>query len=111
MTLDSFSSQLKAYRQETQDKTKDLKEFIAVSPLKRMQGLIKSELEKSDKYRISILSRHKSFAGLPEESILFAARSMEETRFKKGDYIIRQDEIGDKFYILEEGRLRVVVSI
>lgn len=34
---------------------------------------------------------------------------MEEVFYKKGDVIIYQDDIGDSFYVLEEGVLSVTV--
>jgi CRP-like cAMP-binding protein len=50
-------------------------------------------------------------AGLSIEAIYTAARSMEEVFYKKGDVIIYQDDIGDSFYVLEEGLVSVSVSI
>jgi len=35
---------------------------------------------------------------------------MEEVYFKKGDTIIEQDDIGDTFYVVEEGLVSVLVS-
>lgn len=40
-----------------------------------------------------------------------AAQSMEEIIYNKGDDIIEQDDIGDSFFILEEGRVSVRVSL
>jgi CRP-like cAMP-binding protein len=37
------------------------------------------------------------------ESLLSAAQLLEEQYFIKGDVIIKQDDFGDTFYILEEG--------
>jgi CRP-like cAMP-binding protein len=48
-------------------------------------------------------------AGLNLEAISAAARSMEEIFLKKGDVIIYQDDIGDSFYVLEEGMVSVTV--
>lgn len=50
-------------------------------------------------------------AGLPPSSIETAARSMEEVYYKKGDKIIEQDDIGDSFFVLEEGFVSVTVSV
>lgn len=44
-----------------------------------------------------------------EEAIIAAAKSMEMVIFKRGDIIIKQNEIGDSFYILESGLLSVQV--
>ncbi len=52
-----------------------------------------------------------TIAGLTEEAILNAARSMEEIYFQKGEHIIVQDDIGDSFFVLEEGTVVVTVSI
>jgi CRP-like cAMP-binding protein len=48
-------------------------------------------------------------AGLAEQTLLNAARSMTEVYFKCGDNIIVQDDIGDSFFILEEGKVVVTV--
>lgn len=40
-----------------------------------------------------------------------AAQSMEEISYAKGDDIIEQDDIGDSFFILEEGTVSVRVSV
>eukprot|EP00975_Prorocentrum_lima_P032654 6858599-Prorocentrum_lima.AAC.1 len=48
-------------------------------------------------------------AGLNPEAIIAAAQSMEEIYYKKGDIIIRQDDMGDSFYVLEEGYVSVTV--
>lgn len=48
-------------------------------------------------------------AGLSNEAIISAAQSMEEVYFKKGDMIIEQDDIGDTFFIIEEGFVSILV--
>jgi CRP-like cAMP-binding protein len=49
-------------------------------------------------------------AGLSSEALVTAAQSMEEIFYSKGDVIIEQDDIGDSFFVLEEGRVSVTVS-
>ncbi len=49
-------------------------------------------------------------AGLSPEAVVTAAQSMEEVFYKKGDVIIEQDDIGESFYVLEEGLVSVTVS-
>jgi CRP-like cAMP-binding protein len=39
-----------------------------------------------------------------------AAQSMEEIFYVKGDDIIQQDDIGESFFVLEEGEVTVTVS-
>jgi CRP-like cAMP-binding protein len=60
-------------------------------------------------FHILILNFLIFLAGLSNEAIITAAQSMEEVFFKKWDVIIEQDEIGDSFYILEEGLVSVSV--
>jgi CRP-like cAMP-binding protein len=50
-------------------------------------------------------------AGLSPEAIITAAQSMEEIFFRKGDVIIEQDDIGESFFVLEEGRVSVTVCV
>lgn len=47
--------------------------------------------------------------GLTNEALISAAQSMEEVYFTKGDVIIEQDDIGDSFFVLEDGRVSVTV--
>lgn len=44
------------------------------------------------------------------EAVMTAARSMDEIYYKRGDVIIQQDDIGDSFFVLEEGLVSVTVS-
>ena len=48
-------------------------------------------------------------AGLSPEELRSAAQSMEEIQMVAGDIIIQQDEIGDCFYVLEEGMVAITV--
>lgn len=48
-------------------------------------------------------------AGLSNEALITAAQSMEEIFYAKGDDIIVQDDIGDSFFVLEEGSVSVTV--
>ena len=50
-------------------------------------------------------------AGFGEEALIAVALSLEEIVYKKGDIIIAQGDIGDSFYILEDGLLSVTVLI
>lgn len=44
---------------------------------------------------------------MTQEALVSAALSMDEAYYKKGDEIIVQDEIGDTFYLVEEGLVSV----
>jgi len=48
-----------------------------------------------------------TFVNLPEEILIKIADVMEETVYKEGDYIIRQGGVGDTFFIISQGRVKV----
>ena len=49
-------------------------------------------------------------ASLSAAELLIAADTMDELYMKTGDNIVQQDDIGDSFYVLEEGTVIVTVS-
>lgn len=128
MSSSRLTSQLQAFREKALVDQMSLNLINQESPLERMRREIQEELEQSEKYRASILQNVTTFgklysftfldysiismflAGLSIEAIHTAARSMEEVFYKKGDIIIYQDDIGDSFYVLEEGLVSVTVS-
>eukprot|EP01040_Poterioochromonas_malhamensis_P002218 gene2218-2360_t len=107
MSSSRLTSQLQAFREKALVDQISLNLINQESPLERMRREIQEELEQSEKYRASILQNVTTFAGLSIEAIHTAARSMEEVFYKKGDIIIYQDDIGDSFYVLEEGLVSV----
>jgi hypothetical protein len=130
MPTGSLADQLQAFREKAREDQNTLNKMSQEPALDRMRREIQDQLEKSEKYRASILqnvntfckrsykrlSYHKynlyflSLAGLSIEAIYGAARSMEEVFYKKGDFIIQQDDIGDSFFVLEDGLVSVSVS-
>lgn len=46
---------------------------------------------------------------MSSETLISAANCMEEVYYKKGDKIIEQDDVGEAFYVLEEGQVSVTV--
>jgi len=59
----------------------------------------------------SFLKNVALIANLDQSERSHVADALVCETFKKGDYIVRQDEPGDKFYILEEGQLYAMKSI
>ena len=49
-------------------------------------------------------------AGIGEDAIITAAKSLHVQNFKRGDVILEENEVGDAFFILEEGVVSVTVS-
>nr|XP_039273413.1 cGMP-dependent protein kinase 1-like [Styela clava] len=59
-----------------------------------------------DEY-IKLLQTVDQLRHLPEEKIMRIADCLEEETFKAGEYIIRQGESGDTFYILYDGKVKI----
>lgn len=45
-----------------------------------------------------------------KDSLYAAALSMEEVYYTRGQHIIIQDQVGDTFFLIEEGQVVVTVS-
>jgi len=48
-----------------------------------------------------------TFVNLPEETLIKIADVLEETHYREGEYIIRQGAMGDTFFIISKGRVKV----
>jgi len=68
--------------------------------------MMRSGLIKQTEYT-AFLKQVPTFGGLPEETLIKIADVLEETSYKEGDYIIRQGAIGDTFFIISAGRVKV----
>ncbi len=68
---------------------------------------VRKLMQAATNYRVSILKTVNTFASMSTENLISAAQSMEVLYYEKGDNIITQDEIGDAFFICEEGNLIV----
>ncbi|RYH30521.1 hypothetical protein EON65_04885 [archaeon] len=133
MPKDFIASRLKAFRVQSKSDQQALEEYCKESPFERTKREVRENLARSEKYRASVLRNVTTFgkffairffsmfviycyiivvlstAGLNPEAIIAAAQSMEEVFYKKGDIVIQQDDIGDSFYVLEEGIVSVTV--
>jgi len=56
------------------------------------------------------LKKHIMFAHLEDEERQAVFNAMFESRYKKGDVIIRQGDEGDNFYVVEDGECDIYVS-
>eukprot|EP00298_Acanthocystis_sp_HF-20_P029889 c8856_g1_i1.p1 GENE.c8856_g1_i1~~c8856_g1_i1.p1 ORF type:complete len:394 (+),score=142.07 c8856_g1_i1:157-1338(+) len=73
----------------------------------------KKSVSKSDEDREKV--RHALqgcvlFHGLDDESLKDLVEAVEEKRFKSGEYIMKQGDDGDYFYIIEEGEAHIYVK-
>nr|XP_046916153.1 cGMP-dependent protein kinase 1-like [Dermatophagoides farinae] len=71
--------------------------------------MMRSGLLKQKEY-IEFLKTVPSFSKLSDEIVLKIANVLDEITYKKGDYIIRQGEKGDTFYIINQGTVNVTIN-
>ena len=68
--------------------------------------MMRTGLVKQAEYS-SFLKSVPSFMNLPEETLIKIADVLEEYSYKEGEYIIRQGAVGDTFFIISRGRVKV----
>merc|ERR1712110_1224293 len=68
--------------------------------------MMRTGLVKQAEYT-SFLKSVPSFMNLPEETLIKIADVLEEYSYKEGEYIIRQGAVGDTFFIISRGRVKV----
>uniref|UniRef100_F7A4Y2 cGMP-dependent protein kinase n=1 Tax=Ciona intestinalis TaxID=7719 RepID=F7A4Y2_CIOIN len=66
----------------------------------------KSGQSKRDEY-VRLLRTVDRLKSLSENKLLRIADCLEQTTFRMGDYIIRQGDSGDTFYVIQEGSVKV----
>ena len=103
-------TQLKQFNDSSAEHRKKVADFCHQSPYERTKQEIVALLQRGESYRCSIMRHIGAFSHLDAIGLVSAAQCLEEVYYKKGDAIIRQDEIGDSFYILEKGVVVVTVS-
>jgi len=68
--------------------------------------MMRTGLIKQTEYT-AFLKSVPTFVNLPEETLIKIADVLEEYSYKQGEYIIRQGAIGDTFFIISKGRVKV----
>lgn len=75
------------------------------------EGKIKTDMHVKETETIcEFLQESEVFAGLPSETFAQIAEMMTVERFPKGATIIRQGDVGDRFYLIRQGEVEVVVA-
>lgn len=77
------------------------------NPFDVIKASIRRQMENEEEYRVSVLKRVQAMENLSADELKKAAMSMTEAFFQKGETIIRQDEVGDIFYVIEDGSVVV----
>lgn len=57
-----------------------------------------------------IVREHKFFSGLPEETIKLVSGCCRNVRFDPGQYLFREGEPADEFYLVRHGRVALEVN-
>lgn len=71
--------------------------------------MMKSGLIRQIDY-MDFLKTVPTFKNVPNETLAKISGALEETAYKKGDYIIRQGARGDTFFIISRGQVKVTIS-
>jgi len=90
-----ISHALNQFQKSALDETEQIREFLAMSPAVRNTELVRRDIETAEVYRVRILKTVPTFQGLNVDQLRAAADSLEELFYKKGDFIIEQDTVGD----------------
>jgi hypothetical protein len=110
MPKDSIAAKLNQFKHEGAESGRSASLYANESPLERTKKEVLAQIAASESYRVGILKTVATFSGrLGHEAYATAAQSMEEVYYNKKDDIIVQDDLGDSFYILEHGDVKVTV--
>jgi NTE family protein len=60
--------------------------------------------------KVAILRRVAVFSSCSDEQLLFIAGRTRLVEYKKGEYVYRQGQMADAFYIISSGRVRVIAE-
>lgn len=105
--MDSLNLRFKHFKDMSEATNSDLSDLVKQDPLSRTKINIENQMLKQERYRTKILQSVAAFKGMSVESLTTAAQLLEEMYYKNGDKIIRQDDYGESFFILEEGLVSV----
>lgn len=56
---------------------------------------------------VELLAKASLFEGIRQRHLERLASIGREEEFKRGEFVFREDEVGDKFYLVLEGRVRI----
>lgn len=100
---DNISLLLENFKLQEGQLSENRQRVLSASPFLTIKDTYKNQIENSEKYRVSVLRNVSTFSKLTDKYLLSAAHYMEELLLPKGTVIIRQDEVGDSFYVVQEG--------
>ena len=103
----SLVDKLRSFQKESKKFREEIQNFAHGSLFEHTRLGIQRQIIEDQKFRVAILKNVATFASLSPEAMITAAQAMEEVFFVKGDEIIRQDDTGDSFFVVEEGTVSI----
>jgi CRP-like cAMP-binding protein len=79
-----------------------------ISPLQLSKKLTE-EFRMAKKDLQSMLQRIAIFPGLSQEEVFLISSRLQTEKFREGTEMVKQGDLGDKFYIVKSGRVEVLV--
>ena len=104
---DNISLMLEKFKRQEGRLNESRQSVLSASPFDTIKDTYKNQIESSEKYRVSVLRGVSVFSKLNDKYLLSAAHYLEELNIPQGTVIIRQDEVGDSFYVVQEGNVVV----
>mmetsp|Transcript_24296 Transcript_24296/g.24905 ORF Transcript_24296/g.24905 Transcript_24296/m.24905 type:complete len:928 (+) Transcript_24296:232-3015(+) len=109
--MSDIKKRLKSLKNERELAQTRRNETLNSSPLVALKEACRKQIESSEKYRVSVLKKVAAFAKLTDHYLLSAAQNMEEMIVPAGTVLIKQDDVGDSFYVVEEGQVSVTRKV
>jgi len=82
-------------------------DILELPPIVKLKRDMKKQVTRDRAYRVSIIKKIHVFNSLDDAQLQAAADTMVEMFLRKGDVLMQQDDIGDAFYVLEDGKVEV----
>lgn len=79
-----------------------------ISPLKHGRKLTE-EFRITKEHLLNTLNEIAIFSGLSQQELLLISSRLQMEKFRRGTDIVKQGDVGDKFYIIESGAVEVAV--
>ena len=106
--MSSVENKLKSFNEGLKSRTNEFNDKYRSSVFDNSVQEMKTQLSHDVKYRTKILNNISVFEGLNHETIASAARFLQVKYYRRGDLIIKENTIGDTFYLLEKGTVEVL---
>lgn len=108
--MQSLTTQLEQLKLFTQESKKNAALFLRESPLMRKKREIQAHMHAKKYERAHLLHNVPVLKNLPMSTLESISYGLDEVEYGQDDFIIRQGDVGDSFYILDEGVVSVTIT-